>query len=184
MDWTALSARRLAADHLAGLGARWDHVQAVGNAADKLARDGHLGDEVACAAWLHDIGYAPSVAATGFHPVDGARFLRGEGAPAAVVSLVAHHTGASFEAEERGLGAELAVFDPPSEPALDAITLLDMTNGPDGARVEPAERVAEILRRYAPGSPVHRAVSRSRGELLAACDRARARLNLTGQQGR
>ena len=28
------------------------------------------------AAWLHDIGYAPAVDDTGFHPLDGARYLR------------------------------------------------------------------------------------------------------------
>ncbi|WP_406239339.1 hypothetical protein [Nocardia sp. NBC_01009] len=28
------------------------------------------------AAWLHDIGYAPDIARIGFHPVDGAEFLR------------------------------------------------------------------------------------------------------------
>jgi putative nucleotidyltransferase with HDIG domain len=54
---------------------------------------------------LHDIGYAPSLVATGFHPVDGARFLRAQGTPEVVVSLVAHHSGAVFEAEQRGLAA-------------------------------------------------------------------------------
>jgi hypothetical protein len=41
------------------------------------------------AAWLHDIGYAPELAVTGFHPLDGARFLRRAGADGQVVSLVA-----------------------------------------------------------------------------------------------
>ena len=33
-------------------------------------------DLLEAAAWLHDIGYAPSLVATGFHPLDGARYLR------------------------------------------------------------------------------------------------------------
>ncbi len=31
------------------------------------------------AAYLHDIGYAPSLAIEGFHPLDGARFVREQG---------------------------------------------------------------------------------------------------------
>lgn len=30
------------------------------------------------AALLHDVGYAPRLVKTGFHPLDGARFLRDE----------------------------------------------------------------------------------------------------------
>ena len=32
------------------------------------------------AAVLHDVGYAPTVALTGFHPLDDARYLAGLGA--------------------------------------------------------------------------------------------------------
>ena len=55
---------------------RWAHVQAVAgraaSAADALGDDADL---LVCAAWLHDIGYAPSVADTGFHSLDGARLV-------------------------------------------------------------------------------------------------------------
>lgn len=45
------------------------------------------------AATLHDVGYAPRLAATGFHPLDGARFLRDEhGAEERLVRLVANHS--------------------------------------------------------------------------------------------
>lgn len=150
--------------------------------ADALVGTGQLSVEVGCAAWLHDIGYAPSVAATGFHPLDGAQFLLTEGAPTAVVSLVAYHSAAMIEAEERGLADELSAFVLPPESDLDALTLLDMSTGPDGARVEPADRIAEILRRYKPDSPVHRAVTRSRDDLLGACDRALRRLGLADER--
>jgi HD domain len=61
-------------------------------------------DCLVAAAWLHDIGYAPSVRVTGFHPVDGAFFARREGFDELVVSLVAFHSGAPAEAQERGIG--------------------------------------------------------------------------------
>jgi HD superfamily phosphodiesterase len=33
-------------------------------------------DLLEAAAWLHDIGYSPEIAVSGFHPLDGARYLR------------------------------------------------------------------------------------------------------------
>ena len=54
------------------------------------------------AAYLHDIGYAPELEDTGFHPLDGARWLRAQGQER-LACLVAHHSGAWFEAEARGL---------------------------------------------------------------------------------
>jgi hypothetical protein len=181
MDWAGEACRRLAGERLGGLGARWKHVLAVGRMADALVGDGHLSVDVGCAAWLHDIGYSPPLAVTRFHPLDGARFLRAEGATKAVVALVAYHSGAMIEAEERGLAGELSAFLLPPELDLDALTLLDMSTGPDGARVDPIDRIAEILRRYEPSSPVHRAVTRSRDDLLGACDRARRRLGLADE---
>lgn len=62
---------------------------------------------VVCAAWLHDVGYAESVSVTGFHPLDGGRLLQSLGAPMEIVCLVAYHSGAEFEAEQRGLADDL-----------------------------------------------------------------------------
>jgi len=92
---------RLSGTVLSELGARWSHVQGVGAAADHLVSELNLGDDaeaVRSAAWLHDVGYAPALVQSGFHPIDGARFLRSQQTPELVVSLVAHHTGAEFEA--------------------------------------------------------------------------------------
>ena len=65
------------------------------------------------AAYLHDIGYAPSLATTGFHPLDGARWIRDSGPGGRLASLVAHHSCAIHEARVRGLDeALLAEFTP------------------------------------------------------------------------
>ena len=108
-----------------------------------------LPDDLVAAAWLHDIGYAPGLVQTGFHPLDGARFLRRAGVDGPVVSLVAYHSCARVEADVRGLGAELAAEFTPAGPLLtDALLYCDMTTGPDGDHVRPADRLAEIRGRY------------------------------------
>jgi HD superfamily phosphodiesterase len=39
------------------------------------------------ATWLHDIGYAPELRDTGFHPLDGARYLRSIGRTEPICNL-------------------------------------------------------------------------------------------------
>lgn len=176
--WSPGQAEKLASEYLSGLGRRWEHVRRVGDLAEDLVAAGKISADVAAAAWLHDLGYAEELSTTGMHALDGAAFLATEGAPVGVVSLVAHHTGADFEAEERGLRAALASL-PAADPVdLDALTLLDLVTSPDGSLTDPETRVAEILSRYPVSSPVHRAVSRSRAELLASAQRARRQLEL------
>ena len=123
------------------------------------------------AAWLHDIGFAPTLVATGLPPLDGARHLRDEGWPELVVCLVARHTGTEVEAEERGLSRELAEFARPPELLLDLVTTADLTTSPDGYEIDPAVRVTEILCRYSSDHPVHRALTRSAPSLRAAAER-------------
>lgn len=179
--WSPEHASKVASEYLSGLGRRWAHVRTVGLLADQLCTDGTIPPCVAVAAWLHDLGYAEELSATGLHALDGAVFLAAEGAPADVVGLVAHHTGALFEADERGLHAELASVPLPARDDLDTLALLDLVAAPDGSVTDPNTRVAEILSRYPSSSPVHRAVSRSRTELLASAERARARLGLSDE---
>jgi putative nucleotidyltransferase with HDIG domain len=88
---------------------RWAHSQGVGHQAVRIAPVVDTPAVLAAAAILHDIGYAPDLVDTGFHPVDGARYLRRLGADERVVSLVAHHSCAAMEAEERQLSDALAV---------------------------------------------------------------------------
>lgn len=171
------AARAVSERLVAPLGRRWLHVQAVAARAEQLVEvaDAEQCEVLVAAAWLHDVGYAGELALTGLHPLDGAVYLAGEGWPDVVVSLVAHHTGAVFEADERGLLGRLSAFDEPPAQLLDALTTADMVTGPGGAWVRAADRVAEILTRYEPEHPVHRAVSRSSPELVAAVHRVEAR---------
>jgi putative nucleotidyltransferase with HDIG domain len=92
---TVLRARVIAEERLGSLAPRWAHVRGVAAAAELMAAGLATidADAVVAAAWLHDVGYAPSVRSTSFHPVDGAVFVRAEGFPAVVVSLVAYHNG-------------------------------------------------------------------------------------------
>ncbi|WP_239153835.1 HD domain-containing protein, partial [Virgisporangium aliadipatigenens] len=107
---------------------RWAHVRAVAERAWALCAG--FADPVdrelaVAAAWLHDIGYAGELVATGFHPLDGARYLQRVGFPPRLVALVAHHSGARFEAAERGLGADLEVFPLEDGPVMDVLVAAD-----------------------------------------------------------
>lgn len=165
------SARRMARACLGGSGARWRHVAAVGSLAESLPSAPEV---VRSAAWLHDVGYASDAARTGFHPLDGAKYLDELGWPAEVVALVAHHSGALVEAEERGLRHELERWPVPNWDLLDLVNYCDLTTGPTGARVSVTARLDEILGRYDTGDPVHRAVSRSAPALVDSVRRAEA----------
>ncbi|WP_030749346.1 HD domain-containing protein [Streptomyces griseus] len=159
---------------------RWAHTQGVTQHAVEAGRVlGQDANLLVAAATLHDVGYAPRLAATGFHPLDGARFLRDEhGADERLVRLVANHSFALLEAEERGLREELASeFPLLEEPLLvDALVYCDMTTTPDGGRTTAEERVAEILGRYGDDSVVGRFIRRAAPEIFAAVGRVEAEL--------
>lgn len=143
---------------------RWAHSQGVAARARSLApllgQDAEL---VEAAAWLHDIGYAPELEMAGFHPLDGARYLRDvQQADPLLCSLVAQHTFALTEAAERGLVDELAAqFPLPPRLLLAALTYCDLTTSPDGERVSVTWRLADIRTRYGPDHPVTRGLRRT-----------------------
>src|SRR5258708_21480946 len=142
-DWAETVARRLLAERQRR---RWALAQGVAATARTLS--GILGDDadlVVAVAWLHDIGYSPGLAVTGFHPLDGARYLRDtEHAADLLCRLVAHHSGAVIGAKASCLDDELiSEFPPPPEDLLDALTSSDMTTGPDGQAMSPEKRIAE-----------------------------------------
>lgn len=158
--------------------ARLRHVAGVATTAARLrgvsASDAEL---LVSAAWLHDVGYAQDVVQTGFHPLDGARYLRSSGAPDRLCRLVANHTGAWVEAESRSLAAVLAAEFPAEDSAIaDALTFADLTTRPDGGRVEVEDRIEEVLHRYEPGHVVHESIRRAAPDLIATVRRIEARL--------
>jgi predicted hydrolase (HD superfamily) len=147
---------------------RWRHVQSVARRARWIAKQLALSDDLVAAAWLHDIGYAPDLVETGFHPLDGARFLRRTGFDGQVVSLVAYHSCAHVEADVRGLAGELASeFTPGDSSLTDALLYCDMTTGPGGDYVRPADRLVEIRGRYGPDHEVTRFVERAAPQILS-----------------
>jgi len=89
---------------LADLGTRWQRVRGVVRQAQRIMRVVREHDRpyLIAAAWLHDIGYAPSLAATAFHPLDGARYVRSLGHER-VARLIAYHSSARWEADALGL---------------------------------------------------------------------------------
>lgn len=160
------------ADELGALSAdRAAHSRAVG---DKAARfvgnvEAALRSDVVAAATLHDIGYGHPD--SGFHPLDGARYLAALGFSPVVCHLVVHHSASAYEARERGI--DLAVYrqfnvDRELGAAHAVIWWADMTTGPQGQDVEVEQRLDEICDRYGPGDVVTRFITRARPVLLEA----------------
>lgn len=176
---THAEARQLARSYLADvLPRRWEHVAGVARRADEVGFElGLSRDTLVSAAWLHDIGYAPDLADTGFHPLDGARALRRCGVQEQVSRLVAHHSCASVEAAERGLLADLQHEFPFETTATsDALWYCDMTVGPSGEPIDVVHRLAEVRSRYGPGHVVTRSLDRAEPALIAAVRRTEQRL--------
>lgn len=185
MKWTPRHCAEQASELLQGQEPRWSHVTGVARAGMSLAGAGsNIPDVVVGAAWLHDIGYAEPVASTSLHAYDGAMWLLARGAPDGLVALVAHHSGARFEAEERGMGELFSSLPAPDVDTLDLLTMLDMTTDPWGRPVSVGKRLVEILARYPADDPVHRAVLRSGPLLVEAASRAAARLGLADVRSR
>lgn len=174
MAWDTATCQALARELLTGNESRLEHVAAVARASQHFASEPRWGSWIESAAWLHDIGYSDKLHWTGMHAIDGAAFLDRAGAPKILVSLVAFHTGAEYEADERGLTDKLILFDRPPQEALDLLILADLTSGPTGQPTTVEERIDEIVQRYEPQHPVHRAVTRSRDYLEACASRATA----------
>ena len=160
------------------LSRRWAHVQGVAARARSLAPVlGADADLLEAAAWLHDIGYAPGLATTGLHALDGARYLRDtQHADTMLCRLVAHHTCAVIEAEERGLADILGLeFEPVPEELSSVLTYCDITTSPDGELVPAERRLAEIQQRYGPEHLVSRSMQRATPMILRAVEQVQDR---------
>ena len=179
--------RRYARDAPAGAPPRrWAHVQGVAARACSLAPVlGADAELLQAAAWLHDIGYAPDLAVTGLHALDGARYLRDVHhatpcCPTGRPSLLRHLRS------RRNADSPTSSAWSSSLPArtFQRFDLLDMTTNPDGELVPVDRRLAEIhdhsgphlvsrsIQRAAPMivRPVERVQDKSRPKRIAPSD--------------
>src|SRR3954465_3555784 len=170
--WSKLEAER----RLAPLGARWAHTQGVVVRAKAMELMAPPADRetLMAAAYLHDIGYADQLRDSGFHPLDGARWLRTCGQER-LAGLGAHPTGARFEAEVRGFAAELGEFPEERSMVSDLLAYCDLTTGPDGDEVTFAARLAEIQERYGAESDVARSIEGATSSLAEIVSRVERR---------
>jgi hypothetical protein len=173
--WALINSERL----LSPLGNRWSHVRQVGEQARRIAYVVPPADRdlLVAAAYLHDVGYAPELAKTGFHPLDGARWIRDHGPGGRLARLVAHHSCALFEAQVRGLSETLlSEFEPEDSVTNDALVFCDLTTGPQGEILSFDERISDIYKRYGPDHDVTKALNMSRKALESCHARTVARL--------
>ncbi len=138
---------------------RYAHTRGVAQQAARLARAKRLGRgpraRLLAAAWLHDLGHALG---PGFPPLVAARALRRAGHEP-LARLVAHASGADFEAALRGLPPVTWEVPEPAGPDAGLLALLDiadLTTSAEGGRVTPAARLRELASRRAPGDPAVR----------------------------
>jgi len=169
-----LAARDLAARLLANeLPQRWLHVQSVASFATEIVRQIPSSTKAAiAAAWLHDIGYVSSLADTGFHPLDAARYLRANDWSAEICDLVAHHTNARHQASYVGLAGELDhEFTDTRSLDRDILWMSDAHAGPSGQRFTIEQRIDEIAARYGEPHFVTQSMREIRPDLEAALAR-------------
>ncbi|MCX2948139.1 HD domain-containing protein [Lentzea sp. NEAU-D7] len=179
----SVRAHEIARNLLSGvLPQRWEHVQGVALRAREAAPlfESLEGELLVSAAVLHDIGYSPDIAVTGFHPLDGAAFLSSNGVDRRLCALVAHHSCAYREAELRGLSAKLAGWTDEATALRDALWWADMTTTPSGKTTNVHDRIEEIQKRYGPEDLVTFFVRQAKPELVAAVERTERRLRAAG----
>jgi HD domain len=148
-------AQQLAREVLGDQGSRLAHVLTAGRIARAVGEhlrergfltptEAHL---LAVAATVHDIGYAPTVARTGFHAYDGAAYLRSLGWSPRLVRLVANHSCALVTAP-RSIVPRLQLEFPAEQGVLpDALAYSDMHSSPVGLIIAAEARLADIARR-------------------------------------
>jgi len=118
-------------------------------------------------ALAHDIGKVDSLHGmthTGFHPLDGAAFAADRG-ELRLAALIAHHSGARYEAALR----DLSIPYPYEDSIINQIVaVVDASTLQSGVVVSITERLRDITDRYGPDSPPVRAMQAFWPELVAA----------------
>lgn len=153
---------------------RLRHILGVAERVRQSAREinarrqyGAVDETVAyCAALVHDIGYLPLARDTGFHPLDGYRFLCAHGAAELARRIVAHSSSPE-EARLRGLSLPEGTEDL----AAHLLTYWDVRVKQGGEVVTYEERRRDILDRYGEESVVGRANGLARPRILRIIER-------------
>lgn len=174
-----VAASRITADALEDDAAgRLHHCAAVAAKAEELAVTvtASEAEVLIAAAWLHDIGYSEKLSDSGFHPLDGALYLRERGWPRTVCALVAHHSGSRFVARVIGLDDRLSEFEFVEDVVSDALTVADNTAGLNGMTMSLEDRLRDKSKRHGPGSPNARANPMRDDYIRAAAARVDRRL--------
>ena len=161
---------------------RLTHSRAVARQAEFFAPtiDPDFAPLLVAAAWVHDIGYADELRDTGFHPIDGARYLQSVGWSPTICNLVAHHSGARFVARVLKLDRELDAYPFRQDAVSDGLTVADETAGPNGEAMTVEQRMREMLRRHGPQSANARAHGPRERYIRAAALRVAHRLERCG----
>jgi hypothetical protein len=146
---TRAEAEAIARDLLGDEGTRLAHVHTAGSMAARLGVlfDADEAALLVAAATLHDIGYSPRIAQTGFHLLDGALHLRSIGMSERLCSLVAHHSEADMLAVQQGVLDLEHQFARERSLLADALVYADMHSAPDGQMIRAEHRLADISRR-------------------------------------
>lgn len=167
-EWAAGDSQRLLRTEPVG---RQLHTRTIGRKAASLARQlGRDGGVLTAAAYMHDIGYSCQLRRTGFHPLDGALYLRDCGHNR-LAGLVAHHSASRYAADLLGWTERLRLFPWENSLLTDALTYCDMTTDLNGQEVSLDERLKRVTDRYGRGHPVVQALDRAEPSLRASVSR-------------
>lgn len=136
------------------------HVAVEGLRARDYATRLHLSreEQALCEvfALAHDIGKVGALRTTGtdFHPLDGAAFALARGEPR-LAALIAHHSGARYEAVLRGL-----TIPYPYEDGIinQIVAVVGVSTLQSGVVAPIVERLRDIADRHGPESPPVRAM--------------------------
>ena len=172
---------RFIREQFAGNPQRLAHIMVVADRVRQSARDmnelnpgQNVDEELAfVAALVHDIGYLEDAYQTGFHPLDGARYLERSGFPK-LAELIVGHSSAPEESQLRGLGTINASDDI----IADLITYWDSQVKQGGEVVAAEQRHEDILLRYGEHSVVGQAAIRARPRIQEIARRVERLLQL------
>lgn len=156
---------------------RLSHIFGVMDTAKRLGPQlpgDSFSNDLEMAALFHDIGYAPPLRKTGFHPLDGAIFLTRYGAPEQVVDAVIRHSGAETEAmhhpEISSIYSRLPHVNNNSL-LVDALTFCDLRTSSGGHRSTLRQRCQDIELRYGSEHAVSRNLRKNISVFQSAFDR-------------